>query len=146
MNDMDVLTMKIGADQFGVPVLRVRDVLNAPAIHAVPLAPGDIAGSINLRGRIATIIDLGRRLNLSAHGGAMCVIVDQPKSTTQELCGFLVGQVGEVVTLPAETFEPAPMTLDPAFKAFCLGVYRREGALLVLHDIDAVLANAAKAA
>src|SRR4051812_34042909 len=73
------LTLTVAGQLCGVPVLAVRDVLGAQAITRIPLAPQEVAGSLNLRGRIVTAIDLRRRLGLPtrAGGGAMSVVVER---------------------------------------------------------------------
>ena len=73
------LTLTVAGQLCGVPVLAVRDVLGAQAITRIPLAPAEVAGSLNLRGRIVTAIDLRRRLGLALREegtrGAMSVVV-----------------------------------------------------------------------
>ena len=64
MEEQQFVTVLIGEQLCGVPVLAVRDVLASQAIARIPLAPPQVAGSLNLRGRIVTAIDLRRRLNL----------------------------------------------------------------------------------
>src|SRR5216683_7248597 len=60
----DFVSVVIGGQLFGIPVLQVRDVLASQRITRVPLAPPEVAGSLNLRGRIVTAIDLRTRLGL----------------------------------------------------------------------------------
>ena len=67
----DFVTMTIADQLFGIPVLQVRDVLGPQRITRVPLAPAEVAGSLNLRGRIVTAIDVRRRLSLSARPAEM---------------------------------------------------------------------------
>src|SRR5579875_2705480 len=93
------------ADQLcGIPVLGVRDVLAEQVITRIPLAPPEIAGSLNLRGRIVTAIDLRRRLRLPPappNLKRMSVVADQGG----ELYALLVDQVSEVMNLAAASFE-----------------------------------------
>lgn len=60
----DVVSMTVAGQLFGIPVQAVQDVLGAQRITRVPLAPSEVAGSLNLRGRIVTAIDVRRRLKL----------------------------------------------------------------------------------
>jgi purine-binding chemotaxis protein CheW len=123
----------------GIPVLGVRDILGPQVISRIPLAAPEIAGSLNLRGRIVTAIDLRRRLGLpDAAPGAvrMSVIVEQG----DELYALLVDQVSEVMTLPATAFEPAPPTLPPRWAAFSAGIWRLQDRLLVVLDTARLLA------
>src|ERR1041385_1705753 len=66
----DYVTMSIGSQMFGIPVLNVQDVLGPQQITRVPLAPPEVAGSLNLRGRIVTAIDVRLRLGLERRGKA----------------------------------------------------------------------------
>ena len=128
------------ADQLcGVPVLAVRDILAEQAITLIPLAPPEIAGSLNLRGRIVTAIDLRRRLNLPpAPSGRprMSVVAEQGG----ELYALLVDQVSEVLRLPAHACERNPPTLAPDWAAYSAGIYRLQGRLLVVLDVARLLA------
>ena len=95
-----------------MPVLAVRDILGEHAITRIPLAPTEIAGSLNLRGRIVTAIDLRRRLRLPpapADQPRMSVVAEQGG----ELYALLVDQVSEVMSLKASAFERNPPTLPP---------------------------------
>jgi purine-binding chemotaxis protein CheW len=128
------------ADQLcGVPVLGVRDILGEQAITRIPLAPEEVAGSLNLRGRIVTAIDLRERLGLPpAPQGArrMSVVAEQGG----ELYALLVDQVSEVMSVQAGAFERNPPTLSPAWARFSTGIYRLEDRLLVVLDVGKLLA------
>ncbi|UPY39419.1 chemotaxis protein CheW [Sediminicoccus sp. KRV36] len=134
-----MLTLTVAGQLCAVPVLTVRDVLGVQAITRIPLAPPEVAGSLNLRGRIVTAVDLRSRLGLPAREAgmvAMSVVVD----VGGELYSLLADQVGEVLSLNAEECAPNPQTLDAAWKEFSLGVHRQGDQLLVLLDVDQLLA------
>jgi purine-binding chemotaxis protein CheW len=134
-----MLTLTVAGQLCAVPVLAVRDVLGVQVITRIPLAPPEVAGSLNLRGRIVTAVDLRSRLGLPAREPgqvAMSVVVE----VGGELYSLLADQVGEVLTLHAEDRAPNPQTLDPAWKEFALGVHRQGDQLLVLLDVDQLLA------
>lgn len=122
------------ADQLcGLPVSSVRDILSAQPITRIPLAPPDIAGSLNLRGRIVTSIDLRQRLGLPPAGdaqGRMSVVAEY----AGEQYALLVDDVDEVLTLPEGSMEPNPPTLPPPWSLFSRGVCRLEKRLLILLD------------
>jgi purine-binding chemotaxis protein CheW len=132
------VTLTVADQLCGVPVLAVRDVLGPQTITRIPLAPPEIAGSLNLRGRIVTAVDLRRRLHLpSAPPGTphMSVVAEQGG----ELYALLVDQVSEVMSLPASAFERNPPTLEPAWAAFSAGIYRLQDRLLVVLDVARLL-------
>ena len=133
------VTLTVAGQICGVPVLAVRDILDAQVITRIPLAPAEIAGSLNLRGRIVTAIDLRRRLGLApapAGVAQMSVVAEQGG----ELYALMVDQVSEVMRLPAGAFEPNPSTLPRSWAAFSDGIYRLEGRLMVVLDVERVLA------
>ncbi|MBC7954199.1 MAG: chemotaxis protein CheW [Rhodospirillaceae bacterium] len=134
----DYVTMFIEGQLFGIPVLTVQDVLGPQKITRIPLAPREVAGSLNLRGRIVTAIDVRLRLALSNKGGdnkSMSVVVDMGG----ELYSLMVDQVGEVLSLPAAKFERNPPTLDVSWREFSTGIYRLEDKLLVVLDVAKLL-------
>lgn len=137
-----VLTLTVAGQLCGVPVLAVRDVLGVQAITPIPLAPREVAGSLNLRGRIVTAVDLRARLGLPPREqarGAMSVVVD----VGGELYSLLADEVGEVLSLPVEERAPNPPTLDPHWREVSLGVHRLGERLLVILDVDRLLVLAA---
>lgn len=134
----DFVTMLIEGHLFGIPVLTVQDVLGPQKITRIPLAPREIAGSLNLRGRIVTAIDVRLRLDLPPRppeAKSMSVVVDQGG----ELYSLMVDSVGEVLSLPQAKFERNPPTLDLKWREFSLGIYRLEGSLLVVLDVGRLL-------
>src|SRR6201996_5327660 len=133
------VTLTVADQLCGVPVLAVRDILGEHKITRIPLAPTEIAGSLNLRGRIVTAIDLRQRLRLPA------APADQPRMSVVaeqggELYALLVDQVSEVMSLQAGSFERNPPTLPPAWAQFSSGIYRLDGRLLVVLDVGKLLA------
>ena len=134
----EFVTMTIDNQWFGIPVHRVQDVLGTQNIARIPLAPPDVAGSLNLRGRIVTAIDPRVRLGLPARDvdqSAMSIVVEQGG----ELYSLLIDQVGEVLNLPADRFEQNPASLDDRWREISAGVYRLDDRLLVVMDVDRLL-------
>ena len=133
-----LVSVTVGGQLFGLPVLRVQDVIRQTPMNRVPLAPPEIAGSLNLRGRIVTALDLRRRLGMAPRGADdsfMCVIVERGG----ELYAFLVDDVGDVLWLPRAAREPAPVTLAPDWRALCDGLHQLEDGLLLVLDIEQTL-------
>ena len=134
----EFVTVTVGDQLCGIDVLQVQDVLGPQKITPVPLAPREVSGLLNLRGRIVTAIDLRRRLgleDLADAGEGMNIVVDHQG----ELYSLAVDSVGEVLRFPADAFERNPATLDPLWRRFSEGVYRMEEGLMVVLNDDSLL-------
>ncbi|GAB4238044.1 MAG: chemotaxis protein CheW [Methyloligellaceae bacterium] len=134
----EYITVFIADQLFGLPILEVQDVFMPEAITAVPLSTKDIAGVLNLRGRIVTAIDMRKRLGLPPreNGTQQMAVGIGYKG---ESYGLIIDQVGEVLRLSPETFEPNPANLDPRWTSISAGVHRLEGRLMVVFDVRKVL-------
>lgn len=124
------VSVQVGGQTFGVPVLQVQDVIAPVAIDPIPLAPPEVAGSLNLRGRIVTAVDLRPRLGLPRRESGeryMCVIVER----SGELYALLADDVGDVLWLSRAQHEAAPVTLPQAWRDMSDGLYRLDGDLLL---------------
>jgi|SRR5579862_12063 len=138
VDEDEFITATIGGQLFGLPILRVQDVFAPERITRVPLAAAEIAGVLNLRGRIVTLIDLRRRLGLGAReddAQTMAIGVE----SQGESYGLLIDGVGEVLKLPRSGCEPNPLNLDPKLATVSAGVHRLEAQLLVVVDVDRAL-------
>jgi purine-binding chemotaxis protein CheW len=134
----EFVTVTIHGQLFGIPVLQVQDVLGPQSINRIPLAPAEVAGSLNLRGRIVTAIDVRRRLGLPRYEGSeggMHVVVEQGS----ELYSLIIDQVGEVLSLSMAEFESNPANLDPLWRDVTAGIFQLDGKLMVVLDIDRLL-------
>ena len=134
----EFVTFTIAGQLFGIPVLQVQDVLSSYHITPIPLAPPEITGSLNLRGRVITAIDVRIRLSLpgrDADADSMSIVAENEG----ELYSLMVDAVGEVLALSPSAFERNLPTLDPKFRAFSAGIYRLDGQLLVVLDVDRLL-------
>jgi purine-binding chemotaxis protein CheW len=134
----EYVTVMAGGQLFGLPIGRVRDVFMVDGLTPVPLAPPEIVGLLNLRGRVATAIDLKRRLGLSrAEGkGLMAVGIE----AYGESYGLIVEGLGDVVRLGNETHDDNPAHLSGSWSGLSAGVHRLDDRLLVILDVDALLA------
>lgn len=134
----EYVTAVIGSQLFGLPILRVQDVFIPERVTRVPLAPPEIAGVLNLRGRIVTLIDLRRRLGLDGaaqENAAMAIGVE----SRGESYGLLIDAIGEVLKLDDGACEANPLNLDPALERVSTGIHRLDGRLLMMLDVDRVL-------
>ena len=137
-DSVDFVTVYIADQLFGVPVSKVQDVFAPHALTSVPLARSEVAGVLNLRGRIVTAIDVRERLGLPPR------CTDDPMMAIGiekggESYGLIIDRVGEVLTLDASGFEQNPSNLNPRWQEISRGVYRLESSLLVILDVDLVL-------
>ena len=137
-NLKEYVTATVGGLLFGLPILRVQDVFKPERVTDVPLAPPEIAGVLNLRGRIVTLVDLRKRLDLPPTGD------DQPQMAIGvewrgESYGLLIDSIGEVLKLEDEAREPNPANLDDGFARMTLGVHRLDDQLLLVLDVGRVL-------
>ncbi|MCZ4280539.1 chemotaxis protein CheW [Kiloniella laminariae] len=133
----DFVTFYIAGQLFGVPVLRVQDIINPQQITPIPLAPPEIAGSLNLRGRIVTAIDVRKRLGLAPRADKTCMSIVVENGN--DLYSLMVDSVGEVLGVDASSFERNPPTLDQRFRDYSIGIYRLDGKLLVILDVNRFL-------
>jgi purine-binding chemotaxis protein CheW len=132
------VTVTTAGQLFGLKLERVRDVFVPQALSSVPLAPQEVAGLLNLRGRIVTALDLRRRLGLppQEEGKPTIAVGIEDRG---ELYGLIADKVGDVLWLQASQYEAAPANLDPRWAKVCAGVYRLDDRLLVVLDVDKVL-------
>ena len=132
------VTVTTGGQLFGIRITKVRDVFVPKGLSRVPLAPPEVAGVLNLRGRIVTAIDLRRRLGLPAgtDGGTQVAVGIEDRG---ELYGLLVDRIGDVLWLTTATLEANPVNLGRRWSYVCDGVHRLDGGLMVVLDVDKVL-------
>ena len=134
----EYVTVLIGEQLFGLPISRVQDVFMPDRLTRVPLSSPEIAGVLNLRGRIVTAIDMRRRLGMGPRtdGRPSMAVGIELKG---ESYGLLIDTVGEVLKLADNTREPNPVNLDQHLARVSAGVHRLEGQLMVILDVERVL-------
>jgi purine-binding chemotaxis protein CheW len=135
--DGQFVTVRIGGQLFGLPIAGVHEVFAPERITRVPLAPREIEGVLNLRGRIVTVIDLRRLLGIAGdeRGDTMAVGIEYKG----EPYGLLIDQVGEVLRLEASKREAAPVNIDPRWAQVVTGVHRIGGELMLILDLERAL-------
>jgi purine-binding chemotaxis protein CheW len=134
----EYVTATVGDQLFGLPIARVQDVFVLDRLTRVPLAAPEIAGVLNLRGRIVTAIDLRRRLGLAplAEVARRMAIGIEHKG---ESYGLLIDAIGEVMKLPLSGREDNPINLDAQLARVSAGVHRLDDRLMVVLEVDRVL-------
>lgn len=136
--EKEFVTMKVGGQLFGIPVMLVRDVLRGQKVARIPLAPVEVAGSLNLRGRIVTAIEMRRRLGMSMEDKpvkSMSVVVEHKG----ELFSLIVDSVGEVLGMPVNLMEKNPANLELRWKEISSGIFRLKEQLLIVIDVESLL-------
>jgi purine-binding chemotaxis protein CheW len=137
-NITEYVTTMIGGQLFGMPISRVQDVFMPERLTRVPLSSSDVAGVLNLRGRIVTAIDMRARLGLPKNEDGkppMAVGVE----LRGESYGLLIDSIGEVLKLADDSREVNPVNLDPRLTKMADGVHRLDGQLMVVLDVDRIL-------
>jgi len=137
-DNKDYVTIRLAGQLCGIPVLEVHDVLSEQTITSVPLAPPAVAGVLNLRGRIVTAINLRKRLGLKdkeSGGENMSIVVEYEG----EPYSLLIDGVGDVLSFSEDAFERNPVTLDPCWQDVSSGIFRMEGELMVILDVEKLL-------
>ena len=141
----EYVTVMIGSQMFGIAIDVVNEIFKPERLTRVPLSHPDIAGVLNLRGRIVTMIDCRRRLGIAAPQEThdyMAVGVERDG----DHYGLLFDGAGEVLRFTQEQIEAPPVNLDPHWKKVSKGVFRMESGLLVLLDVNILLDFGRKAA
>ncbi len=136
------LTFKLGKEEFGIEILKVREIIGSMTTTFVPGAPEHITGVINLRGKIIPVMDLRQRFKMTpeANNNRNCIIVveiDLGDKTAD--MGLLVDMVSEVMNIGGNEIEPAPelgMSIDTSY---ILGLAKSGPDVKILIDISRML-------
>lgn len=137
--EMEFITVTVDGQLLGLPIGRVHDVFVVSEMTTVPLSQSEIAGLLNLRGRVVTAVSLRRRLGLNDTDKVerrMAVGLEYHG----EAYGLLVDGVGEVLKLDADEMQPNPVHMDRRWVNLSQGVHQLQNELLIVLDVDAVLA------
>jgi purine-binding chemotaxis protein CheW len=134
MSQSEFVTVTLSGQSFGIPIAAVYDILDDHKKTPVALASKEIAGVMNIRGRIVTAIDARRRLGGAPEAGrpVMNVVVHHKG----EPYALVVDAVGEVCACEDASFESNPPNMDPRLAELCKGVYRLKDGLLSVIDVD----------
>lgn len=122
---------------FGIELRGVQEVIRYAVMTPVPLAPEAVSGLINLRGQIVTAIDLRKRLELAPRPEGMLPSNVVARSEDGAV-SLLVDEIGDVVEVNQETFEPPPDTLHGTIREVLTGVHKLDGQLMHVLNADRV--------
>lgn len=136
MSSEQLTTFYVGDDLFGIEVLKVQEVTGNPLVVPVPLAPSFVGGLINLRGQIATALGLRELFGTSAKAPEerMSVVC----RTDGNLISLIVDSIGEVLEVERSQFEGTPDTISPHVRRFVKGIYKMNGVLLSVLDLESL--------
>ena len=131
------LAFRVGAEEYGIAILSVHEIIGITPITPVPRAEPGVRGVINLRGKIVPVVDLRVKFNIAAAGNELCIVV--VRSRGQDV-GVLVDSVSEVLFVAAAEIAPPPGLGPQVDASFVSGISTAGGRVRFLLDIDAVLA------
>lgn len=138
------LTFRLGKEQFGLEILKVREIMGWVNVTPVPKAPPSVRGVINLRGKIIPVIDLRRKFEMEQvpNTDRTCIIVVDVDFKGQSAdVGILVDNVSEVLSIRSEDIGPPP-TLGCAMDTnFILGMAKSSESVTILLAIENVLSD-----
>ncbi len=136
------LTFNLAEEEYGIGILKVREIIGIMAITTVPRTPDYMKGVINLRGKVIPVVDLRLKFGIEAKGYTerTCIIVVEITGNNQKIqIGTLVDSVSEVLNIKASEIEDAPNFGGNLDTAYILGMAKTGGRVKVLLDIDRVL-------
>lgn len=136
-DEVQLCGFKIGGGYYVIPVLEVQEVVKPQRLTRVPLSPDYIDGLINLRGQVVTSVNLRKLFHISGEAPVdyMNIIVKNDES----LYSLVVDEILDVIDVDSTVFEDTPDTLDERIKVFIKGVYKLEGKLLILLNLEKLL-------
>ncbi len=138
------LTFCLGKEEYGLEILKVREIIGMMDVTSVPRTPDFIRGVINLRGKVIPVVEIREKFELGSVEDTekTCIIVVQVgNGDTDVTMGIIVDEVSEVLDITAEQLEPSPSFGTSINTDFILAMGRVEDKLIMLLDIDKVLSS-----
>jgi purine-binding chemotaxis protein CheW len=142
---LQLVTFKIGNEEFGINILLVQEIIKMLQITKIPNTPEYVEGIINLRGKIIPVVDLRSRLGMNKkdmNKDSRVIVVEVDNKTI----GFIVDSVNEVIRIPANITEPPPELITGVDSEYIKSVGKLEDRLLILIDIEKILKSEEKTA
>ena len=136
------LTFCLGNEEYGLPVMKVREIIKVMDITQVPQVAEHVLGVINLRGRVIPVIDLRRKFGFAAqaHTEKTCIIVvEVGVAASKVLMGVVVDAVSEVLNVAASEIDETPQFGGQQATDYLLGLAKVKGTVKILLDLDRVL-------
>lgn len=136
------LTFSLADEEYGIGILKIREIIGMMPITSVPQTPGFVKGVINLRGKVIPVIDLRLRFGMDniEYTERTCIIVVEISGETGTVeIGIVVDSVSEVLNIKDEEIEDTPSFGTKLETDYILGMAKMEGGVKILLDIDSVL-------
>ena len=133
------LTFALGREEYGLPVLKVREIIKMMDITAVPQVPAAIRGVMNLRGKVIPVIDLRIRFGLPPQADtdrSSIIVVDLLVGGDRVLMGVVVDAVRDVLNITAEEIQDPPQFGTAVATDFMTGLAKVKGTVKILLDLD----------
>jgi purine-binding chemotaxis protein CheW len=137
---VQLVTFKVGGEEFGLDVFSVHEILRWQGVTPVPRAPAFVEGVLDVRGAVVPVIDLRRRFEVREYGHddeTRIVLVE----FGGERLGLVVDSVTEVLRAPETAISAPPAYIKGLAAEFVRGIVRLEGRLVILLDLDRILSS-----
>ncbi|MBO9428587.1 chemotaxis protein CheW [Sulfitobacter sp. R18_1] len=134
----DYVLFSVEGHEFALHVANVKDVVPAVKITRIPQARKEVFGVLNLRGRIVTVIDTKKILDLGSYcedQGKLNIVVEY----SGEDYALMVDEVSEVLDYSMDTYEDPPRTMDKGWKALADGVHKTDDGLMLVLSVEAIM-------
>jgi purine-binding chemotaxis protein CheW len=139
------MTFRVGGEEYGLEILKVRELIGLLEITRVPHAPPEVKGVVNLRGKVIPVVDLRTNLGITSEAKVdrpVIIVVQLKGATGPVTTGVLVDQVLEVRSISPQQIEPAPsFGRDDEATRYILGIAKTDKRVVLLIDIDLILAS-----
>ena len=136
------LTFKLAGEEYGISILKIKEIIGMMPITSVPQTPEFVKGVINLRGRVIPVVDLRLRLGMEPHNyteRTCIIVVELAGQTGTILVGIAVDTVLQVLNVKSEEIEESPRFGTGLDTNYILGMAKMEGSVKILLDLDRVL-------
>jgi purine-binding chemotaxis protein CheW len=142
--DGKYLTFSLGAEEYGLEILKVREIIGYIEVTAVPQTPHHVKGVINLRGQVIPVVDLRAKFGMETAEvteQSCIIVVEIVQSSRTCSMGIIVDRVQEVLDIIGDNIEDAPQFGASVNTDFILGMGKVDNTVKILLDIDKVLAG-----
>ncbi len=136
------LTFYLGTEEFGIQVLKIREIMGVQEITMVPQTPAWMKGVINLRGKVIPVVDLRAKFGMPVipYNQRTCIVVAQVETGGEQmLMGLVVDEVSEVINIAGSEIEDAPSFGSNVPTPYILGMAKQKGKVKILLDMDQAL-------